>query len=87
MVSFIGMFTLVHPFATTWHFPSRGNEKFRGAFLLPPTELRWQGNLIHKEPQATENQVTCFPQGKVVAPVTKGGMHFLARRAVVKVFS
>ncbi len=36
MVSFIGMFTLVHPFATTWHFPSRGNEKFRGAFLLPP---------------------------------------------------
>ena len=36
MVSFNGMFTLVHPFATTWHFPSRGNEKFRGAFLLPP---------------------------------------------------
>ena len=36
MVSFISMFTLVHPFATTWHFPSRGNEKFRGAFLLPP---------------------------------------------------
>ena len=34
MVSFIGMLTLVHPFATTWHFPSRGNEKFRGAFLL-----------------------------------------------------
>ena len=22
MVSFIGMLTLVHPFATTWHFPS-----------------------------------------------------------------
>ena len=34
MVSFIGMFTLVHPFATTWHFLSRGNEKFRGAFFL-----------------------------------------------------
>ena len=34
MVSFIGMLTLVHPFATTWHFPSRGNEKFRGAFRL-----------------------------------------------------
>ena len=34
MVSFIGMLTLVHPFATTWHFPSRGNEKFRGTFLL-----------------------------------------------------
>ena len=30
MVSFIGMFTLVHPFATTWHFPSRGNEKIGG---------------------------------------------------------
>ena len=25
----------------------------------------------------------CFPTGKVVAPATKGGMHFLARRAVV----
>ena len=34
MVSFIGTLTLVHPFATTWHFPSRGNEKFRGAFRL-----------------------------------------------------
>ena len=30
MVSFIGMFTLVHPFATTWHFPSRGNEGYEG---------------------------------------------------------
>ena len=28
MASFIGMLTLVHPFATTWHFPSRGNKKF-----------------------------------------------------------
>ena len=28
MVSFIGMLTLIHPFATTWHFPSRGNKKF-----------------------------------------------------------
>ena len=27
--------------------------------------------------------MTCFPPGKVVAPATKGGMHFLARRAVV----
>ena len=34
MVSFIGMLTLVHPFATTWHFPSRGNKKFRGASRL-----------------------------------------------------
>ena len=30
MVSFIGMLTLVHPFATTWHFPSRGNERYEG---------------------------------------------------------
>ena len=30
MASFIGMLTLVHPFATTWHFPSRGNEKIGG---------------------------------------------------------
>ena len=28
MASFIGMLTLVHPFATTWHFPSRGNERY-----------------------------------------------------------
>ena len=40
MVSFIGMLTLVHPFATTWHFPSRGNEKFRGAFRLSADRLR-----------------------------------------------
>ena len=26
--------------------------------------LRWQGNLIRKEPQATENQVTRFPTGR-----------------------
>ena len=32
--------------------------------------------MIRKEPQATENQVTRFPPGKVVAPATKGGMHF-----------
>ena len=42
----------------------------------------WQGNLIRKEPQATENQVTRFPTGKVVAPATKGGMHFLERSEV-----
>ena len=30
-----------------------------------PTELRgWQGNLIRREPQATENQVTRFPTGR-----------------------
>ena len=40
MVRFIGMLTLVHPFATTWHFPSRGNEKFRGAFRLSADRLR-----------------------------------------------
>ena len=38
--------------------------------------LRWQGNWIRKEPQATENPVTCFPPGKVVAPATKGGISF-----------
>ena len=40
MVSFIGMLTLVHPFATTWHFPSRGNEKFRRAFRLSADRSR-----------------------------------------------
>ena len=34
--SIIIILTLVHPFATSWHFPSRENEKFRGAFLLSP---------------------------------------------------
>ncbi len=28
------------------------------------------------------NPVTCFPPGKVVAPATKGGMHFLERSEV-----
>ena len=32
--SIIIILPLVHPFATSWHFPSRGNEKFRIAFLL-----------------------------------------------------
>ena len=30
----IVILNLVHPFATSWHFPSRGNEKFRGTFRL-----------------------------------------------------
>ena len=29
-----------------------------------PTTKWWQGNLIRKEPQATENQVTRFPTGR-----------------------
>ena len=49
-----------------------------------PTELRgWQRNWIHRGALRSANPVTCFPPGKVVAPATKGGMHFLARRAVV----
>ena len=49
-----------------------------------PTELRgWQRNWIHRGAPRPANPVTCFPPGKVVAPATKGGMHFPARRAVV----
>ena len=33
------------------------------------------------------NPVTCFPPGKVVAPATKGGMHFLARQGGCMVFA
>ena len=53
-----------------------------------PTELRgWQRNWIHRGAPRPANPVTCFPPGKVVEPAIKGGMHFLARRAVVKVLS
>ena len=31
--------------------------------------------------------MTCFPPGKVVAPATKGGMHFLARQGGCMVFA
>ena len=34
MVRVISMLTIVHPFAAPRHFPSRGNEKYREAFLL-----------------------------------------------------
>ena len=52
-----------------------------------PTELRgWQRNWIHRGAPRPANPVTCFPPGKVVAPATKGGLHFLARRAVVWFF-
>ena len=68
MVSFIGMLTLVHPFATTWHFPSRGNEKFRGAFRLSADRprmtleggaLRSRSSIPHRrrsKPLATSHQ-------------------------------
>ena len=42
-----------------------------------PTELRgWQRNWIHRGAPRPANPVTCFPPGKVVAPATKGGLHF-----------
>ena len=45
--------------------------------LCRPTELRgWQRNWIHRGAPRPANPVTCFPPGKVVAPATKGGMHF-----------
>lgn len=42
----------------------------------------WQRNWIHRGAPRPANPVTCFPPGKVVAPATKGGMHFLERSEV-----
>ena len=39
-----------------------------------------QANWIHRGAPRPANPVTCFPPGKVVAPATKGGLHFLARQ-------
>ena len=48
-----------------------------------PTELRgWQRNWTHRGAPRPANPVTCFPPGKVVAPATKGGMHFFERSEV-----
>ena len=51
-----------------------------------PSKRGWQRNWIHRGALRPANPVTCFPPGKVVAPATKGGMHFLARRAVVRFY-
>ena len=52
------------------------------------TELRgWQRNWIHRGAPRPANPVTCFPPGKVVAPATKGGLHFLARQGGCMVFT
>ena len=51
-----------------------------------PSKRGWQRNWIHRGAPRPANPVTCFPSGKVVAPATKGGLHFLARRAVVRFF-
>ena len=53
-----------------------------------PTELRgWQRNWIHRGAPRPANPVTCFPPGKVVAPATKGGLHFYARQGGCMVFA
>ena len=53
-----------------------------------PTELRgWQRNWIHRGAPRPANPVTCFPPGKVVAPATKGGLHFHARQGGCMVFA
>ena len=41
-----------------------------------PAKWGWQRNWIHRGAPRPANPVICFPQGKVVAPATKGGMHF-----------
>ena len=40
------------------------------------TKWGWQRNWIHRGAPQPANPVTCFSPGKVVAPATKGGMHF-----------
>ena len=47
-----------------------------------PSKRGWQRNWIHRGAPRPANPVTCFPPGKVVAPATKGGMHFLERSEV-----
>ena len=51
-----------------------------------PRSGGWQRNWIHRGAPRPANPVTCFPPGKVVAPATKGGMHFLARQGGCKGF-
>ena len=41
-----------------------------------PSKWGWQRNWIHRGALRPANPVTCFPSGKVVAPATKGGLHF-----------
>ena len=41
-----------------------------------PSKRGWQRNWIHRGAPRPANPVTCFPPGKVVAPATKGGLHF-----------
>ena len=46
----------------------------------------WQRNWIHRGAPRPTNPVTRFPPGKVVAPATKGGMHFRRPQGGRKVF-
>ena len=61
MVSFIGMLTLVHPFATTWHFPSRGNEKIGGT-----------GYCVTYDTDSQSRNVLASPLGQEGHEVAKG---------------
>ena len=101
--SILSVLSPVHPFASSRHFPSRGNEKIGGTgycvtydtdsqsrnVLASPLGEEGhevakgvQANWIHRGAPRPANPVTCFPPGKVVAPATKGGMHFLERSEV-----
>ena len=48
----------------------------RFPFAAPPNCGGGKGTGFIGEPPRPANPVTCFPPGKVVTPVTKGGMHF-----------
>ena len=61
MASFIGMLTLVHPFATTWHFPSRGNEKIGGT-----------GYCVTYDTDSQSRNVLASPLGEEGHEVAKG---------------
>ena len=54
---------------------------------MPPRSGGWQRNWIHRGAPRPANPVTCFPPGKVVAPVTKGEMHFRRPQDSCKGFS
>ena len=59
----------------------------RFPFAAPPNCGGWQRNWIHRGAPRPANPVTCFPPGKVVAPATKGGLHFHARQGGCMVFA
>ena len=85
--SIIIILTLVHPFATSWPSSPKGDARTLRDWLSVSygmISILVIGSLRSPPPIRLRRTSPCSG-GKVVAPATKGGLHFLARRAVVKV--